>query len=59
MGQVKICKRQPLKKSKVYGLPYSLKFFKGCLPQILLGPLVNTWSKICHPFEWVHVGVEY
>ena len=22
--------------------PYPFKFFKGCLPQILLGPLLNT-----------------
>ena len=22
--------------------PYSFKFFKGCLPQILLGPFLNT-----------------
>ena len=28
-GPSKICGRQPL------------KFFKGCLPQILLGPLLN------------------
>ena len=24
--------------------PYSFKFFKGCLPQILLGPFLNTLS---------------
>ena len=29
-----ICERQPLKKI--------FKFFKGCIPQILLGPLLNT-----------------
>ena len=23
--------------------PYSFKFFKGCLPQIFLGPFLNTW----------------
>ena len=28
------------------GRPYSFKFFKGCLPQILLGPLLNTLSHI-------------
>ena len=26
--------------------PYLFKFFKGCLPQILLGPLLNTLSHI-------------
>ena len=26
--------------------PYHFKFFKGCLPQILLGPLFNTLSHI-------------
>ena len=25
----------------VEGRPYHLKFFKGCLPQILLGPFLN------------------
>ena len=25
------------------GSPYYFKFFKGCLPQILLGPILNTW----------------
>ena len=24
--------------------PYRFKFFKGCLPQILLGPFLNTLS---------------
>ena len=24
--------------------PYPFKFFKGCLPQILLGPFLNTLS---------------
>ena len=24
--------------------PYPFKFFKGCLPQTLLGPFLNTWS---------------
>ena len=35
----KICERQPLK-----DLKESFKFFKGCLPQILLGPFLNTLS---------------
>ena len=26
--------------------PYSFKYFKGCLPQILLGPFLNTLSHI-------------
>ena len=33
-----------------YGTKYSrvdqVKIFKGCLPQILLGPLLNTWTHI-------------
>ena len=37
-GPSKICGRQPLKN------PF--KFFKGCLPQILLGPFLNTLSQI-------------
>ena len=45
-GQSKFCRRQPLKKLKGYGLsrPYPFKFFKGCLPQILLSPLLNILS---------------
>ena len=26
--------------------PYHLKFFKGCLPKILLGPLLNTLPRM-------------
>ena len=26
--------------------PYPFKIFKGCLPQILLGPFLNTWAQI-------------
>ena len=26
--------------------PYPFKFFKGCLPQILLGPFLNTLSHL-------------
>ena len=39
-GSSKICERQPLKnwKADFY------QFFKGCLPQILLGPFLNTVS---------------
>ena len=42
-GPSKICGRQPLKKLKWYGLP---KIFKGCLPQISLGPFLNTLTHI-------------
>ena len=45
----KICGRQPLKNLKGYGLlkrTNHFKFFKGCLPQILLGPFLNTLSCI-------------
>ena len=45
----KICGRQPLKNLKGYGLlsrPYPFIFFKGCLPQTLLGPFLNTLSCI-------------
>ena len=44
------CGRQSLKKLKWYGLclsrPYTFKFFKGCLSQILLRPLLNTLSHL-------------
>ena len=30
----------------VSGRPYPFKFFEACLPQILLGPLLNTLSHI-------------
>ena len=38
--------RQPLKTFKMVCLsrPYPFKFFKGCFPQILLGPFLNTLS---------------
>ena len=26
--------------------PYPLKFFKGCLSQILLDPFLNTWTEL-------------
>ena len=38
-GPSKICRRQPLKNLKWY-----FKLFKGCLPQISLGTLLNTLS---------------
>ena len=42
----KTCGRQPLKNLKGYMVCYPLKFSKGCLPQILLGPFLNTSSHI-------------
>ena len=41
-GSSKICGRQPLKNSKWH----HFKFFKGCLPQVLLGPFLNTLTQI-------------
>ena len=37
-GPSKICGKQRLK---------YMKFLKGCLPQILLGPFLNTLSHLC------------
>ena len=34
--------------------PYHLKFFKGCLPQMLLGPLLNIFSQL-NPYEKYNV----
>ena len=45
-GARKICRRQPLKNLKGYGLPYLFKFFKGCLLQILIGSFLNTWLQV-------------
>ena len=47
----KVCRRQPLKNLKWYDLPkqtrpYHFKFFKGCLPKILLGPFLNTLTQL-------------
>ena len=44
-GRTKICGKQPL---KIWSdnRPYYFNFFKGCLPQILLGPFWNTLSQI-------------
>ena len=39
-GLIKICGRQPLKYLEGF------KFFKGCLPQILLGPFLNNLSHV-------------
>ena len=48
-GPSKIRGRQPLKNLNWHGLlnrPYHFKFFKGCLPQILLDPFLNTLSQM-------------
>ena len=42
-GPSKICGRQPL---VCLSRPYPFKIFKGCLPQILLGPLLNILTQI-------------
>ena len=44
-GPSKTCGRQPLKNLKEYGL--FKQSFKGCLPQILLDPFLNTLSLKC------------
>ena len=36
----------PMKYSLCLSRPYSFNFFKGCLPQILLCPILNTLSQI-------------
>ena len=44
-----ICGRQPLINLSGMGClsrPYNSKFFKGCLPRILLGPFLNILSHI-------------
>ena len=40
--------------------PYPFRFFIGCLPQILLGPLLNTLFQLIQfliniPIEFMHV----
>ena len=48
-----VCGRQPLKNLKGYGLPK--QFFKGCLPQVLLVPFLNTLSRlgvVIVPMNW-------
>ena len=45
-GPSKNCGRQLLK--KLNGMACPFKFFKECLPQILLGLLLNTWILNCH-----------
>ena len=53
-GSSKIFGRQPLKNLQWYGLPsrpYYFKFFKGCLPQILLGSFLNTLTHFILLFQ--------
>ena len=45
-GPSEICGRQPLKNIFCLSRPYHFKFFKGRLPQISLGPLLNTFSEM-------------
>ena len=49
-GPSKIYERESLKYLKGYDLlkadwPYPFKYFKGCFPQILLGPFLNALSQ--------------
>ena len=64
-GPSKIYGRQPLKNLKGYMVCLSklhpFKFVKGCVPQILLGPLLNTWTHISHllvVFLWLTMNRE-
>ena len=38
--------------------PYHLQFYKGCLPQILLGPFLNIFTqiKVLYFFAKLHVN---
>ena len=48
-GPSKTCGRQPLKNLKEYGplkQTIPLQIFKGCLPQISLGPFLNTLTRM-------------
>ena len=49
MEQVKFVKDTLLKicnNMVCVGRPYHFKFFKGCLPQILLGPFLNALTQL-------------
>ena len=39
-----------------WGRPYHFKFFKGCLPQILLGPFLNTLTQLTY---FKHFGLKW
>ena len=44
-----ICSKLTIKTpERRQGRPYHFKFFKGCLPQISLGPFLNTLSHLGH-----------
>ena len=47
-GPSKMFGRQPLKKFE--DRPYHLNYFKGCLPQILVTPCLNTLTQMTVPF---------
>ena len=38
-------------------IPYHLRFFKGCLSQISLGPFLNTFSQMQHWFALCYFTV--
>ena len=38
--------------------PYHFKFFKGCLPQILLGPFLNSWTHLIVSTMIAHCQIE-
>ena len=60
-GPTKIFGRQRLKNLKdmvCLSWPYPFKFCKGCLPQILLGPFLNTWSEMCDRVVNAPLGVQ-
>ena len=55
MDQVKFVEdslRKILSDVVCLGRPYHFRFFKGCLPKILLGPFLNTWSHMTHFEQW-------
>ena len=39
--------------------PYHFQFFKGCLPHILLGQVLNTMAQICIQLERLSVVILY
>ena len=39
------------------GKPYRFKFFKGCLPQILVGPFLNTLLDPYNIFDFIRFSV--
>ena len=53
VDQTKFVEDSPKKLEVILCLnkPYHLEFFKGCLPQILPGPLLNTLSPFTQPMQ--------